>query len=239
MIPRQLLPANWKQTLGRFLLPLTLMVVITQLLTSPALATGVYQMPTLSAGQPTWVLDEADVLSRSTEGQISNQLSDLAEQTGNEVRFVTIRRLDYGETAATFTEKLFQKWFPTPEAGEHQTLYVLDTLTNNGAIYTGEGVKSVMSDEIATSVADETLQMPLRQGDKYNEAFLAATARLTTVLSGQPDPGPPTENDLIEVSRTYKSAEETDTNSATIVVIVVLILATIIPMATYYYYQRN
>lgn len=230
---------HWKHTLGRFLMAIALMLFLTQLIPTPALATGVYQIPPLKVGEPTWILDQAEVLSRSTRGQISNQLEKLAQETGNEVRFVTIRRFDYGETAETFTEKLFKKWFPTPEAAAHQTLYVLDTLTNNGAIYTGEAVKSVMSSEIAESVANETIQVPLRQENKYNEAFLAATDRLSAVLAGEPDPGPPSETEEIVVARTYKSAEETNTNSATTIVVILLILATLIPMATYYYYQNS
>ena len=128
-------------------------------------------------------------------------------------------------------------WFPTPEEAAHQTLLVLDTLTNNDAIRTGEAVKTMMSDEIAASVADETVQVPLREGDKYNEAIIAASDRLAAVLSGQPDPGPPEAGDGLQIARTFKTAEETNDKSATIVVIVLLIVATIIPMATYFWYQ--
>ena len=53
----------------------------------------------------------------------------------------------------------------------------------------GEGVKSLLTDEIAQSVAGETVQVPLREANKYNEAFAAASTRIATVLSGEPDPG--------------------------------------------------
>jgi uncharacterized protein len=204
----------------------------------PAQATGVYQMPALKAGEPTWTIDFDDVLSRSTESQLNSISEKLAEQTGNQVRFVTIHRLDYGETIDSFTNKLFEKWFPTPEAQANQTLVVLDTLTNNSAIRTGERVKSLMSDQIALSIATETLQAPLRQGNKYNQAFADACSRLQAVLSGQPDPGPPQVADALNVESTFKSAEETDTGNATIVVVVLLIAATIIPMLTYFWYQN-
>jgi uncharacterized protein len=206
---------------------------------TPALATGVYQVPTVSSGEQTWVVELDGVLSRSTEGRLNNSLSELAKTTGYEVRFLTIRRLDYGETIETFTEKVFQKWFPTPEVATNQTLLVLDLLTNNAAIQTGEKTKSLLTDEIAESVVEKTLKYPLRKGDKYNEAFIAASDRISAVLSGEPDPGPPLEQDNISVESTFKSAEETDDMSATIIVVVLLIVATVVPMATYYYFQAN
>ncbi|HBW58066.1 MAG TPA: beta-propeller domain-containing protein, methanol dehydrogenase [Oscillatoriales bacterium UBA8482] len=216
-----------------------ILTVILGFSATPALATGVYQVPTLSSGDQTWVVELDGVLSRSTEGRLNNSLSELAKKTGYEVRFLTIRRLDYGETIETFTEKVFQKWFPTPELAANQTLLVLDLLTNNAAIQTGEKTKSLLTDEIAESVVEKTLKYPLRKGDKYNEAFIEASDRISTVLSGEPDPGPPIEQDNISVESTFKSAEETDDASATIIVVVLLIVATVVPMATYYYFQAN
>lgn len=216
-----------------------ILTVILGFSATPALATGVYQVPTVSSGDQTWVVELDGVLSRSTEGRLNNSLSELAKKTGYEVRFLTIRRLDYGETIETFTEKVFQKWFPTPEVASNQTLLVLDLLTNNAAIQTGEKTKSLLTDEIAESVVEKTLKYPLRKGDKYNEAFIEASERISTVLSGEPDPGPPIEQDNISVESTFKSAEETDDASATIIVVVLLIVATVVPMATYYYFQAT
>lgn len=230
---------NWKKRLVPLILPAVLAVVIAQLWATPARATGVYQMPDLSAGDRTLIVDDGDVLSFSTERQINQQLSELADRTGYEVRLVTLRRFDYGETADSFAEALFDKWFPTPEAGTNETLLVLDTLTNNSAIRTGEGVKSLLTDDIAESVAQETLQVPLRDGNKYNEAFRGVSDRLVAVLSGNPDPGAPSEKEEVQVEGTFKSAEETDDQTATIIVVVVLVVATVAPMATYFYFQRS
>jgi len=228
---------NCRKYLQRLMLAIALMVCVTQMLASPANATGVYEIPNLSAGDRAWVIDKGEILSRINEGNISSVLDNLEKQTGNQVRFVTIHRFDYGETAASFAEKLFKKWFPTAEAQANQTVLVLDTVTNNTAIRTGEGVKSFLTDEIAKSVADETVQVPLRQGNKYNEAFLAASDRIATVLSGKPDPGPPQVVDNVQVEGTFKKAEETDTGNATMIVVVLLVLATVIPMVTYFWYQ--
>ncbi len=221
------------------ILPIFSVILATQLWAMPVHATGVYQIPDISPGDRTWIIDDGDVLSRVTEGRINNAISKLASDGGYGMRFVIIRRLDYGETIQSFADQLFEKWFPTAEAGANQTVLVLDTLTNNSAIHTGIAANSLLSDEIAESVANETLQVPIRDGNRYNEAFVDATDRLVAVLSGQADPGPPEVKENIQVEGTFKSAEETDAQTSTIVVVVILIVATVAPMATYFYFQRS
>ena len=228
---------SWRKCLQPLAAAIAIGLIASQMAVLPALATGVYEMPVLSAGDRTWVFDKGDVLSRSSESNISSVLDNLENQTGKQVRLVTIRRLDYGETTATFTDQLFEQWFPTKEDQTNQILLVLDTVTNSAAIRTGEGVKSLLTDEIAQSVAGETVQVPLREGNKYNEAFAAASTRIATVLSGEPDPGAPQVVDNIQVEGTFKKAEETDQGNATVVVVVLLVLATVIPMVTYFWYQ--
>ncbi|MFB8798497.1 MAG: TPM domain-containing protein [Microcoleus sp.] len=228
---------SWRKYLQSLAGAIAIALIASQMAVFPALATGVYEMPVLSAGDRTWVWDKGDVLSRSSESTISSVLDNLEKQTGKEVRFVTIHRLDYGETTASFANQLFEQWFPATEDQTNQILLVLDTVTNSATIRTGEGVKSLLTDEIAQSVAGETLQVPLREGNKYNEAFTAASDRLATVLSGQPDPGAPEVVDNTQVEGTFKKAEETDQGNATVIVVVLLVLATVIPMVTYFWYQ--
>jgi len=228
---------NWRNYLQQAAAAIAIVLIASQMAVLPALATGVYEFPLLSAGDRTWVFDKGDVLSRSSESSITTELDNLEQQTGKQVRFVTIHRLDYGETTATFTDKLFEQWFPAKEDQTNQILLVLDTVTNSAVIRTGEGVKSLLPDEIAQSVAGETVQVPLREGNKYNEAFTAAGSRIATVMSGEPDPGAPEVVDNIQVEGTFKKAEETDQGNATVIVVVLLLLATVIPMVTYFWYQ--
>ena len=228
---------NWRKYLQPVAAAIAIALIASQIAVLPALATGVYEFPLLSAGDRTWVFDKGEVLSRSSESSITSELDNVEKQTGKEVRFVTIHRLDYGETVATFSDQLFEQWFPTKEDGANQILLVLDTVTNSAAIRTGEGVKSLLPDEIAQSVAGETVQVPLREGNKYNEAFTAAGSRIATVMSGEPDPGAPEVVDNIQVEGTFKKAEETDQGNATVIVVVLLLLATVIPMVTYFWYQ--
>jgi uncharacterized protein len=225
--------------LTRLIVPVLVMMMTISVFVTPAFATGVYQIPNLTAD--TWIVDEGDVLSRFNEGQISGAFKDLAQETGNEVRIVTIHRFDYGETPETFAKGLFTKWFPTPEAQANQAILIVDTLTNGATIVSGDQVKTLLTDEIANSVTEETLGAALRDGNKYNQGFLDVRDRLVAVLSGKPDPGPPAEKQTVQVESTFSNAEETDKNkgNATAWVVGLLIAATVIPMATYYLYQIN
>jgi uncharacterized protein len=218
----------------RLILPVLVMMMATSLFTLPASATGVYQIPSLTAD--TWILDQGDVISRLNEGQISKAFKNLAQETGNEARIVTIRRLDYGETPESFAKGLFSKWFPTAAEQANQVLLLVDTVTNGTTLISGDQVKSVLTDAIAQSVAEETLGTALRGGNKYNQGFLDVSDRLVAVLSGKPDPGPPAVIDTVKVEGTFTKAEETDQGNATAWVVGLLIAATVIPMATYYIY---
>lgn len=219
---------------GSWLVALALLLNLA--VAEPAQATGVYQMPPLS--EKTWIIDDAGVLSRINEGRITDKFKALSEETGNQIRMVTIHRLDYGETPMSFASGLLEKWFPAPESQMNQTILVLDDVTNEAALKIGEASATLLTEEIANSVTQDTIGIPLRQASKYNQALVDASDRLVAVLSGEADPGAPEDTASFEIESTFASAEETDENrsNATIIVVGFLIAATIIPMATYYFY---
>lgn len=207
-------------------------------LAAPAEAVAVFQLPTVAAGEATWVVDEANIISRINENKISGRLSDLATATGNEVRLVTIHHFDYGDTIQTFTDKLFERWYATLDEQANQTLLVLDEVTKTVGIRVGDRSAALLTDDIADSVAQETVLFPLLEGDKYNQSFLAASDRLGAVLGGKEDPGPPSFDDSFDSESTFASAEKTAENrgNSTVILVVLLVLATVIPMATYFWY---
>ena len=231
------LQSMWNRVLRQSCIALVVMLFALPLTIGSALATGVFDIPLVNSGSETWVIDQGNVLSVLNKGALEKKLRKLSEATGKEVRFVTMRRFDYEQTAKTLTEGVFERWFPTPKERDNQVLLLLDTQTNTTDIRVGDGVKPLLSEAVAESVATDTTLAPIREGN-YNQGLLDAANRLTAVLSGEPDPGPP-EIKVVEVESTFKSAKETDAKSAGVLVIVLLLAATIIPMATYYWYQRG
>lgn len=222
--------------LATLLLSALFAISVLSLPTLPALATSIYDLPIVGVGETTWTIDDGNVLSRITETNLAAASEELQAQTGVEVRYVTIRRLDYGETIESFADALFANWFSTPEAQADQVLVVLDTVTNNAAVRVGATAQARLTSDIAGSVAGATMMAPLIDGDKYNQAFGDAKERLVSVLSGQGDPGAPTLTQDIDIDRNFATAEETEASrsNTTTIVVVLLILATVIPMVTYY-----
>lgn len=202
---------------------------------APATAVGAVDLPQVNAGDNTWVVDQSETISRVNEGRLSKALKEIAKETGKEVRFVVVRRLNFGETIDSFADELFSRWYPTAEDQQNQLLLVLDTLTNNVTIRAGEGVKTNIPDGFIASISEDSIGIPLRQGDKYNQALLDTSDRLAAVIAQQPDPGPPTVEE-IQTGGTFTRAEDTDDGIATVWVVVILVVATVIPMVTYFWY---
>ena len=199
-----------------------------------AWATAVSELP---ATPPQWVLDQGELFSPSTIGQVNRTLTQLARDTGFQVRLVSLRRLDYGETAASFGEKLFQRWFP--DGGARQVLVTLVARTATADLQAGDEVTPLLPAATALSITEETLLRPVRR-NIYNQALLDTVERLRLILSGQPDPGPPPE-EIEPTAGTFATVAETrqQRDVWTAVVIVLLILATVIPMVTYYWYVQR
>lgn len=218
------------------ILPILSLFFATTLLVTPAEATGVYSLPQINSGDSVWVVDSAETISRASEGKLSRILEKLAKDTGEEVRIVAIRGLNYDETIENFTNKLFERWFPTAEEQANQTLVAIDVVTNNSSIRTGEEVKQLLSDEIISSITTDTIELRLREGNKYNQALIDASDRLAAVLSGEPDPGAIIAQNEINTEGTFTKAEDTDRGVSTVWIIGLLVVATIIPMATYFFY---
>lgn len=200
----------------------------------PAHAIGAYSIPDLVNNPDLWLYDQAEELSISTERKLTKSLQTLAQDTGKEIRVVTVDRLDYGDTVESFADKVFSKWFPETSEQTDEALIVVDALTKSTALIAGVGVKEVISEEILSSISAETIPFFLRE-DKFNQALIAASDRIATVLAGLGDPGAPIVK-AIDVSGNFATAEETDDRSATIWVVVLLLLATVIPMVTYFWY---
>lgn len=224
-----------KFRLKRLFTSLIAIAIISLSVISPAMATGVYDLPDPNT-EDLWVINRANEVSLATQGKLTNQFQELAAKNGQEIRMVALRRLDYGETIETLADELFTTWYPDEEVRANQTLLVMDTLTNTTAIRTGENAAKLIDPEIAESVVKDTVGYNLRTGNKYNQALLDAGDRLTAVLSGEADPGPPIIADNIQVEGTFTKAEDTDAGFAWTWVVVLLVLATVIPMATYFWY---
>ena len=79
---------------------------------------------------------------------------------------------------------------------------------------------------------------PLRDGDRYRQASLDGLNRLSTVLEGGEDPGPPEEMVRTTLPTNVPTQAETEESNAFTWVIVLLVVGTIVPMATWWVFSR-
>ncbi len=202
------------------------------------MAVEVLDLPPLAAGDREWVKDFASVLSTSTEGFVARKFDAIANATGDHLRLVTVRRIDYGQTIEDFAAELFSHWFPTPEEKENEALVVMATEDHRTAIVAGPKVTATASPETIESIASTTLLLPAQKSN-YNQSAMDGASRLFAVLTGEPDPGPPQVQEEAIARGTFASAEETDVQSSTWIVAIVLVIATAAPMVTYYFLQSR
>ncbi|MGB7415533.1 MAG: TPM domain-containing protein [Thermosynechococcaceae cyanobacterium] len=206
------------------------------LMAAPALAaTTVQDIPNISTDSSNWIADEAELLSPLVKRNINQTLSNIAKETGNEIRMVTVRGLNYGVTPQSFTDELFTAWFPDTVQG-NQTLMVVDAKTKDAGIRVGKTSQADIPEAFAQSLTSESLLIPIRNGN-YNQAFQETAARAAAVLSGETDPGPPVTEIAQLPERNYKTSEETNDFNSTIIVVVLLVIATVVPMVTFFIYQ--
>jgi uncharacterized protein len=231
-----------KQAIERLILIGLALLATCNLFVGAAMAIEVYDIPSLAeiettSGQ-TWAIDGASVLSSSTEAAATNQLKELAKDTGLQIRFVTVDRIDFGQPIEQFATELFEKWFPTDAEKANQALFLIATEDHRTAVQIGNKVKALLTEEKAKSVALETMFVPTQKAN-YNQAVADGMGRLSLILAGKPDPGPPVVMEEKGSTSTYLKAEDTNPGVSTVVVIVLLVLATAIPMVTYYWFQNQ
>jgi uncharacterized protein len=189
-------------------------------------------LPELAEIEPhSWVIDSANALSSYTEGQVNTKLDLLTAETGEEVRFVTVARIDFGQPTGEFVQELFKRWFPTPEAQAKQTLVLIATEDRRTAIAQGSEAKALTTVDIAKSIEAETVFFPTQKAE-FNRAVTEGSDRLIAVLSGQPDPGAPVVFVAPEVETAPAKPEDPQTTMLWVVGL--LVAATVIPMVTYY-----
>jgi uncharacterized protein len=198
----------------------------------PAWAVAAADFP---ASAPTSnVLDGAEVLSRATVTDLENKLLSF-EEAHVQARLVTLRRLDYGLSLADLGDQLLQRWQSPDDA---QIVVLIETKSNSAAIRGDREAEPLLPQSLLTNTAETTMAQPLRDGGLYRQALVDGLNRLSTVLAGAEDPGPPPQAEEIAVVSNVPSAEETASSNARTWLIVLLAVGTVVPMATWWVFSR-
>eukprot|EP01025_Chloroclados_australasicus_P054028 TRINITY_DN6400_c0_g1_i1.p1 TRINITY_DN6400_c0_g1~~TRINITY_DN6400_c0_g1_i1.p1 ORF type:complete len:268 (+),score=33.85 TRINITY_DN6400_c0_g1_i1:154-957(+) len=192
----------------------------------------------LSSSTPTinYVIDDANVLSRSARGELQKKLFALENSTGYRLEVATTRKLETEPDAFAFGDKVIESWYPTPELGDKKGILLVVTTGKDGALTGGKSFMTGVGDDLIDSII--TTNIPIfTEEEKYNECVLSTVNRIEAVLSGQQDPGAPSRN-VAERKRTYKTKTETEKTRFVTATIVgtLLFIAVVVPMLQYYGY---
>ena len=183
----------------------------------------------------TLVIDEADVLSRASRGELESKLRSFEDQRVD-ARLITLRRLDYGISLNSFGEELLETW--SSPSGNPLLLMLIETQNKRSAVVADQKLEEQLPSSLLTRTARTTMTVPLREGDRYRQASVDGLTRISTVLSGAEDPGPPQEIERVTLPTNIPTRAETEESDATKWVIILLVLGTIIPMATWWVFSR-
>ncbi len=220
-------------------LPLRLLAAITVLLlqflpVAAAWAVGASAYPALPQQH---LIDPAELFSRATAVELERRLKEL-QADHIEARLVTVQRLDYGLDLETLGQQLLDRWATASSDDSSQLILLIDSQTNTAAVVASDTLLDQLPESLLRNTADRTMAIPMRLGSRYRQASLDALDRITAVLAGGEDPGPPLEQVIMPVESNIPTQEETASSNGFTWIVVLLVVGTVVPMLTWWVFSR-
>jgi len=133
-------------------------------------------------------IDDTEKLWGSTFKTITEDAKAIKSKTGDTLRVVVLRRLEFENDPEVFADKLLDLWY----GGDIDDKGILLVLTGmeDGALVGGEKFMSRFDPDLTESIVADTIPYWSRQ-DKPNRAVLASLERIMAAIDGKEDPGPP------------------------------------------------
>ncbi|CAL8465281.1 g4816 [Coccomyxa elongata] len=186
-----------------------------------------------------YVIDDANVLNKTTKKSVNDELSRLETETGYRLEAVTVRKLEFENDAFAFGDKVIEKWYPTVEIGGNKGVLIVVTSGKDGALTGGPAFNKAVGDDLIDSVVSDSIPI-LTEQEKFNEAVSSIVKRVEAKLTGKTDPGPPQRADGSR-KRTYKTKAEVDKtrNITSTIVLALLFISVVVPMLQYWGYTSK
>ncbi len=183
------------------------------------------------------LIDPAELFSRATAVELERRLKEL-QADHIEARLVTVQRLDYGLDLETLGQQLLDRWATASSDDSAQLILLIDSQTNTAAVVASDTLLDQLPESLLRNTADRTMAIPMRLGSRYRQASLDALDRITAVLAGGEDPGPPLEQVIVPVESNIPTKEETASSNGFTWIIVLLVVGTVVPMLTWWVFSR-
>ncbi|MCP9884045.1 TPM domain-containing protein [Synechococcus sp. ATX 2A4] len=183
------------------------------------------------------LIDPAELFSRASAVELERRLKEL-QADHIEARLVTVQRLDYGLDLEALGQQLLDRWATASSDDSAQLILLIDSQTNMAAVVASDTLLDQLPESLLRNTADRTMAIPMRLGSRYRQASLDALDRLTAVLAGGEDPGPPLEQVIVPVESNIPTKEETASSNGFTWIIVLLAVGTVVPMLTWWVFSR-
>lgn len=192
----------------------------------------VAEMPAQAPG--TVLFDETGLVSKGMTPLIEKAGAAILRDDDVRVRFAFVKTVPFGETVGEYARELAGEW----GLGEREVLFVASPKLARAGVWVGGAVSSVLGEERAVSVAEETFGVKAGE-EQYGGAWLDVCNRLIAVLGGGEDPGAPQVGNR-EVVGKFKTKDETKSSRGkyVAVVVAVLVIAFVAPLLQTYWYVK-
>jgi uncharacterized protein len=172
----------WADTCTRAASTLLLLVLI---LASPALASQP-KFPALTGR----VVDEAGVLSASTQSQLTDVLAAHERATGEQVVVVTLDSLQ-GYTIEDYGYQLGRYWGIGQKGKNTGAILIVAPKEHKVRIEVGYGLEGQLTDAVSATIIQNYILPSFKRGD-FDAGVIAGTSSILSVLGGSsPDTGQP------------------------------------------------
>lgn len=207
-------------------------------MSGPALATE-FDVINTSTPSLNYLIDDANVLNKTTKKSVNDRLYKLETETGYRVEVVTVRKLEFETDSFAFGDKILARWYPDKSDADKKGILIVVTTAKDGAIIGGPSFMQKVGDSMVDSVLSDNIPV-LTEQEKFNETITSSIKRLEASIIGSKDPGAPQRPDENR-SRTYKTRQETDKsrNVFATIVLVLLGISVIVPMLQYWGYTSK
>jgi uncharacterized protein len=129
------------------------------------------------------VVDDAGVLSASTQSRLIDMLAQHEKATGQQVVVVTLPSLQ-GVTIEDFGYQLGRYWGIGQKGTNNGALLIVAPKEHKVRIEVGYGLEGTMTDAISSTIIHQEILPAFRRGD-INTGVLAGTMSILSVLSGE------------------------------------------------------
>jgi len=152
------------------------------------LALAFVALATLAGSAPTFppltgrVVDNAQILSQQTQGQLNTLLAEEEKETGNQVVVATLKSLQ-GYTIEQYGYQLGRAWGIGQKGKNNGALLIVAPSEHAVRIEVGYGLEGELTDAQSKIIIDQFVRPAFRRGD-YDSGVLAGTQAIIKVLGG-------------------------------------------------------